>query len=336
MTKRFSLLVDDDSQGVGYQSPLLEANNEQNSIPILKQIKFQQLNLQWPINSWRKYGVQIDFSEGDEKNEIKFETVITRLEDHSTGDRVVEINRSEDIWINEKEPDLVMDKLAHETGKVIYPLQLRVNALGEAIAIENHPAIVKRWTATKKNLSSYFEGEFFDKYIVKTEAVLFDLDRSTFAVLYRDWFMQSYFLPIFKNYGEDKTRWDYFKFPLPASFANPGFFTQQTIVEHTTDQGAIELIHQGELKEDEGLTIQKYKGNYEALIRLNPFHNHIVAYKGQWQFRERDKDMTVEIKYFELDNPALFSKNNWTIANQSQAAEPEKERQASFLKKLFD
>lgn len=336
MAKRFSLLFDDDAPNVEQQEPLAAATVQQDGIPILKQIKFQQLVLQWPIGSWRKYGVQIDFSEDGVDNEIKYETVIRRLEDHDSGDRLFEINRSADVWINEKEPDLVMDKLAHETGKVVFPLLLRVDAAGVATAIENYAAILQRWPDVKNSLSDYFEGEFFDQYVAKIEQVLFNVDRFTFAVLYRDWFLQSYFLPIFKNYGEERTRIDYLKFPLPASFGNPGFFSQQTIADYTTDQGAIELTHRGELQEDEGLTIQKYKGSYEGIVRLHPFHNHIVAYKGEWELKEYNKNISVVVKYFELDNPFLFAKNNWMKEGQRQVEERGKDRQASLLKKLFD
>lgn len=337
MEKKFSLLFDDAaSPEVQPQAATVAVQSTADSdIPRSKPVKFQQLRLQWPIGAARKYGVQIEFSEEGIQNEIKYDTTIKRLEDNVLGDMLFEVYRSEEVWINEKEPDLVMDKLAHETGKIIYPLQLRIDATGSAYGIANYEEIVKRWPAGKADLKNYFEGDFFEKYLAKTEAVLVDYDRFMFAVLYRDWFLQSYFQPIFKDYGQEKQLTDWLKFPLPLSFANPGFLCQQTIGEYTTDQGAVELVHRGELQNDEGLTMQKYTGVYDGIIRLHPFHNHIVAYKGEWQIREYEKNSTVMVKYFELDNSELFARNNWIKDSNTSIVLEEKGKQGSFFNKLF-
>lgn len=105
--------------------------SEEPKEPEKKKVRFAPNNklVYFPINSHYKYGVMINIENGEEKNELKYETSVKWVQKY--GDyHIFEIDRISKIYINEEEANDIADLLAYETSKVLFPIHLMVDENG--------------------------------------------------------------------------------------------------------------------------------------------------------------------------------------------------------------
>ncbi|PST83471.1 hypothetical protein C7T94_12985 [Pedobacter yulinensis] len=237
------------------------------------------LRLKWPPGQSLRYGVRLTFEEETATNEVKYEVQVTRLEPGEDHLARFEVRRIGEVFVNETLPDLVADQLAYEAGKVFYPLTIAVSRNGAFEAVCNHQEIVSRWPAIRERIQEAYEGELTGSYLERMEKLLADQASVQTALLRNDWFLQSFFSPIYKKYDMNNTGEQLFSFPLTRGFDVLGYQTAEQLEKLPNSFGAIELLHEGQLLalEPDLLHVQPPEGSYQARYVLHPRHRHIIS-----------------------------------------------------------
>jgi len=238
------------------------------------------LRLEWPAELSVKYGVLITFNEGEEdSNEVKYEVRITRLKPGKDEEPLFQIERISDVFVNEILPDLVADRLAYAAGKVFYPLVITVDQNGGFQSIYNHQEILKRWQSVKTKVLDNFEGGLVEEYLERMEKQLANADSINLAFLNNDWFIHTFFKPLYKEYGQHRTAESVYKFPIAKSFNVEGYITEEKLSGQTNSFGAIELLHNGTIKplEDDLYIANRATGDYEGYYLLHPKYKRIIS-----------------------------------------------------------
>ncbi|WP_025141865.1 hypothetical protein [Pedobacter jeongneungensis] len=250
------------------------------------------LRLDWPAEVCLKYGVLIVFNEGEENsNEVKYEVRVTRLKPGKDGQALFQIERVSDVFVNEILPDLIADRLAYAAGKVFYPLVITVDQNGGFQDIYNHAEILKRWPSVKKKIQDNFEGDLVESYIERMEKQLVNADSINLAFLNNDWFIHTFFKPVYKEYGQNHVTQSIYKFPIARGFNVEGYLTQEKLGTQTNSFGAIELIHDGTIVplKDELYITNRANGNYEGYYLLHPKFKRIISVVSDFSYGEQEK-----------------------------------------------
>ncbi|MBT2564809.1 hypothetical protein J7E50_25880 [Pedobacter sp. ISL-68] len=250
------------------------------------------LRLDWPAEVCLKYGVLIIFNEGEENsNEVKYEVRVTRLKPGKEGQPLFQIERISDVFVNEILPDLVADRLAYAAGKVFYPLVITVDQNGGFQSIYNHQDILKRWESVKKKVLDNFEGGLVEDYVERMEKQLANADSINLAFLNNDWFIHTFFKPVYKEYGQNHITESIYKFPIARGFNVEGYLTQEKLAAQSNSFGAIELIHDGTIMplEDELYITNRATGNYEGYYLLHPKFKRIISVVSDFSYGAQEK-----------------------------------------------
>jgi len=257
------------------------------------------LRLEWPAELCIKYGVVLTFNSAEGKsNEVKYVLQITRLKPGPAGQALFQIERIGDVFVNEILPDLVADRLAYAAGQVFYPLVIAVDQNGGFESIYNHQEILKRWPGIKDNILNNFEGSVVEDYIGRMEQQLANADCIQLAFLNNDWFIQTFFKPIYKEYGPDQVAESTYKFPIARDFKTEGYLTREKLSAETNDFGGIELLHEGPIlamEEEELYLDSQITGDYKGVYLLHPKFKRIISVVSDFTYQELQKK-SVQVK----------------------------------------
>jgi hypothetical protein len=99
---------------------------------------------------YRKYGVLIFIEKDGIENSIKYELEIKYLKRIEKTHYLLWIDRVSEVFINDQLPDLLVDQLCYETGKIFYPLQIEIDAQGTFLSVYNMEEIQDRWKKKKR------------------------------------------------------------------------------------------------------------------------------------------------------------------------------------------
>lgn len=154
------------------------------------------------FNKTRKFGYRYqDFENEKLIKEVHYEVDINCTTRHSYNDFVFEINRKQ-IYIDNKEPDLLVEQMLDKCSKAIYPIKIIPAQDGTLSEIDNHDEIVQRWRSLKEHLGSYYYSEVAYKILNKVQNLILDkqeLEKS----LNQDWFFHLYFSPLYIDYPQE-------------------------------------------------------------------------------------------------------------------------------------
>ena len=115
---------------------------------------------------------------------------------------VLEINRKQ-VYINNKQPDTIIEQLANSISETIFPIQLQISGKGEIENIGNHKEILERWQTKKEKLIEYYKGDIAEKIIAKANN-FFKNKYILTESLTENWFFNLYFKPIYGSYSTKK------------------------------------------------------------------------------------------------------------------------------------
>lgn len=254
-------------------------------------------SLNWRIGLRLNYGVTLYFGKESNQTELKYTCSLTRLENDHEGNFVFALDRISEVYINEILPDLIADKLAFEAGKVFYPLHLAVDPSGELRGVANGHAIQQRWPSVKDELRSYFQGDFFEDYLQKMEKLI-EEEHQIFSALSRtDWFVNVFFQPFYQlRPNEVMARTQFFpNLPMRSMQYN----LIEKIVPELNHFGAIELVQQGSLKQEEDFGID-CSGNSEVSYFFHPQTRALLGVNGTWDAKVENTQVPVRMKLFYL------------------------------------
>jgi hypothetical protein len=205
----------------------------------------------------QEYGTIILYKENSQViNKVHFTSEIEFIKKHNDFSIVeYQINQ---VFINNKEPEMIIEQLADKTSKVLYPIVMSLNKNGEIHEILNIEAIQKRWKLLKPSILEYYKG---GDVIAK---LLYSFERSIQSAsrlkrnLAEHPFYTIYFAPIYQNYLPD------------LSFTNNDFEleTFQSIDEFQSPTSKILLKRKGVVRSkvnfDKNLKLQEKVHDYTS------------------------------------------------------------------------
>lgn len=145
-----------------------------------------------PFAGIKRYGVTIVHSK---KVRIHYETELSFLNETGRDHFSFQINRRQ-VYINNQEPEKLIDQLADEMGKVLYPLRVEVNSEGFVTGIMNTEEIAARWQETRERLKTYYQGRIVDNAFSAMDSALLN-KKSMVELIKSDWFLSMYFSGIY-------------------------------------------------------------------------------------------------------------------------------------------
>lgn len=225
----------------------------------------------FPSGSKKNYAVQYVLEVGEKKNIIHFEASVKWIAVDPKGYHFFEIDRLTKTFINNAQPDIMIEELAIKTAEILYPLQIVVDRTGKWIDVHNYHQIVERWESKKTELLDYYEGEVTQIHIAHTAQSL--SSKTAFNESLRsDLFLRALFNGIHVNYTENYEFDNNITFPLVKE-QEALFMVQQKVSPFLEDHKWVKIEQKGNYVDtdfDTDLDFDPWKGSYNATYHLNP------------------------------------------------------------------
>ncbi|QNK63440.1 hypothetical protein H7F33_02710 [Pedobacter sp. PAMC26386] len=267
----------------------------------------------------RKYGFAVSFLDGTEKNRLKYEVEVSYLRTIPEEARIFKIDRLSTVYIDDTEPDLLVDQLAYETGKVFYPLIAEIDFDGKFIGIGNIEEIQERWIKLREEISEYFVGEEVERYLELMDEAIAD-EELLHESIENDFFIHTYFSNIYKSYTSSLVVEEDMSFPIagkgePVNFKvtteAAGILNSFDTIELnctgvTRDERSAQDIEQEQCFPIHKLnepSVDSVKGSYEALYILHKDTKAIESVVAKWKL-ELKVVREIEVKIFEIETEA--------------------------------
>ncbi|MBE0393780.1 peptidoglycan-binding protein LysM [Flavobacterium sp. PL002] len=222
------------------------------------------------------YKVHYTTQVGDQLDTITLKINVKWLAVDKNKFHLFEINRDPSIYINGKAPDTMMEELAAKTAKVIYPLEIIVDATGKWIDIYNYEEIISRWENIKKEILDYYEGETIHRYIDHIDIGL-ESSNNLLKTLASDYFLRTFFSGLHLSYTANNSFRNTIYFPLEKNEESE-FKVIQELSTYLDDSDFIKVNQKGEY-EDTIFNVEfgfaPCIGNYNANYLLNSDTNCI-------------------------------------------------------------
>lgn len=235
------------------------------------------------------YGVMIAFLKGEKTNTLKYE-ISMKLFERDNVCHLVEINRVSDIWINDRELDMMAYELAVLSSSVLYPLLIAVNTKGEISRIQNYPEIKKRWELKKQVVRENYTGNYLEKYLHLNDKA-FQSQDTLLNCLKNDWFLSTFFNPLYCSYTPQLSFLNRVNFPFIFDGKPVAYEIEQKIQEQISPQGYLTIDMKGKIADERsktdlqnGLNFPYYtsggkaNGNYFARYHMDAGYHTIDSY----------------------------------------------------------
>ncbi len=248
----------------------------------------------------RVYGVVLKFNN---VTKIHFEIIIKSLPQQEDHLHFFEIDRQQ-VYVNDKAPDLLIDKLADDLGKILYPLNVVVNKEGFIIAISNLRDIQQRLEKEKERLHQYYIGEIAAAALSKTERIIAN-EKLLMNSLKNDWFLSVYFSGIYGLKAFDFRMWNTLTLPVFPYKPLTVFKIKREITEQHTEDKSFTIVYSGEVerfdqKENLGALLLKYDLSHKDFLI-----NAITGYVSLTTEMQTEKRIDIEIFHLREKDSSL-------------------------------
>ena len=177
--------------------------SEQNAIKkVFSKSDNNNLRLTFVKDLKIEYGTIIHYKENNQlKNKIHFTSIIEFIKEEN--DFFIVLLQINQVYINDKKPELTIEKLADKISKVLYPLKIDLNSKGQLHSILNIQDIQRRWVTMKPSILEYYKGGSELGNLISS----FEKNIQSASLLKRSFeehpFYQIYFLPLYQTYSTD-------------------------------------------------------------------------------------------------------------------------------------
>ncbi|TWP31055.1 LysM domain-containing protein [Apibacter muscae] len=208
---------------------------------------FYQLRLRHPTAE-QIYQVKIKFFEEGKENSLSYIIKILWLEKNT-----IKIHR-EELFIDGKEPNFLVDELATQISSVLYPMEFYLDAQGCFYKVKNLSQIKERWNQLKPQIEKLYKGNCVTKYLYNFQKILFQPYLFNKAMK-QEVFLTAYFTHL---YGQYNTRGEVeemlIRFPVIPTLA-PVQYVIKNRIEWLEEakQKLIKIERKGELADPRSL-----------------------------------------------------------------------------------
>lgn len=263
----------------------------------------------------RDYGVLYTYTTGKVEHTVKYNLNIVYVKTIVGQSRIFKIDRTSPVYVNDIEPDLIVDQLAYECGKVFYPLVLEIDFDGKFIGVHNYTEIITRWKTQRPIIQDYFNGEISESYLNLMDEAIAEPELMT--DIFRNELLYSvFFSSIYKSYTNEFRIEETCFFPIAGRAEAVRFHTVQQVDTELNEAGKIQIVHQGnitdersfrDLLEEQDFAISQFQypdelpaqGSYTGLYRLDAETRSIFSIVAEWTLTTEPIQKT-QIKVFEL------------------------------------
>lgn len=299
------------------------------------------VKLQWDVNKSRDYGMLLLLDVDGREDEVKYSCRITRLEDCATGQLIFEVQRLGEVYVNQTVPDLLADRLAYESGKVFFPLLVRLDEEGGINKVENHTEIVARWHAIKQHIAMYYEGAFVDNYLRQMETLILSED-VVLNAFRNDWLLHIFFHPLYKNYSMQASTVIRYAPILPSTML--AYEIKDELMPTINQFGALSVEQKGSLRiETDTYDTDSCLGDYAGVYALHPLQKHLIAFQGTWSFQGMGEEKKTTVRLFYLpaegtsfDHDFVQDYSNVSLVNMDNVTIEPDRREGNFFKRWFN
>jgi len=251
-----------------------------------------------PSQFKKNYGYILTFKNGEQENSIKYEVAITYIKTIPDVARLFRIERISKVYVNDTEPDLLIDKLANEAASALYPMIVEVDFNGKFLALNNYQEIADRWKTARAKIKEYFTGDISEQYCVLMEKTIASADLLRWKIQ-QDFLISTFFAPIYKSYTSALKIEDDTTFPIAGSAMPVLFKVTQQVKEYLNELDAVELQHGGiaidsrsaaDIENEHSFAFEKstnpdageFHGEYTARYLLHAQSKAIRSINAQW------------------------------------------------------
>ncbi|MDQ8014869.1 MAG: hypothetical protein REI96_20645, partial [Flavobacterium nitrogenifigens] len=239
------------------------------------------------------------------KNKVHFTSEVEFLREQDNHFIVkLQINQ---VYVNDKAPNLVIEEFASEISKVLYPIVLCLTDRGAIHSILNVEDIQRRWKDLKPSILKYYKGG----NVIQRLIYSFEKSIGSESLLRRSFeehpFFQIYFAPIYQNHSSD------------LSFTSFGIQTQtfQSVDEFETATSKIcvrrkEIVSRANFNKDLEL-LDEYGKSLEDRKEIDLRKKEFEMGKLE---DEIDKNLNFEYKLHH-DNKTIFSVTGFVNSRSS-------------------
>ena len=270
----------------------------------------------------RRYGVILHLGTAAEPLKIHFEVAVSCTEVASK-DVFRVLFQKQQIYINEKAPDSLLDIMSDEFGKVLYPLLVEIDKKGQFLRIANGDEIQKRWKDARPALSRYYIGDIANRGLAGMDRAVAN---ETFLAetLRHEWLFALLCAPVYGTYQEHmKTA----EMQLPmVPYKPPVKYALQLKTEpQRTESGFIKVAVTGSCADKrsaaeilKGAPVPLTEdgpavGNVALEYKMYPHNGTLFSVTGEITLHLPAGEKQVEVELYQL-NPRDF------IPNAAQAA----------------
>ncbi|MGF6850959.1 hypothetical protein QFZ51_006194 [Chitinophaga sp. W3I9] len=196
-----------------------------------------------PVHLSRTYGVTYIIQSAGREQAISYEITVSCSKRLPGNMFLFEINKGQ-VYINDQAPEKMIDKLAEQCGKVLYPLQIKVNEAGQFTGIANQLQIAAAWAAAKPGIQQYYTGDITDEIIAYMDLAV-SSEAHIYRSLCRDWFMALYFADLYQPGSDIMKRQLTAALPVMPYTAPVLFNVTQQPIQHNTASGSLVLQQKG-------------------------------------------------------------------------------------------
>lgn len=244
----------------------------------------------------RTYGQVLEnFENNDLQSKIHYEVEVVNIRNNQN-QNIVEVNRKQ-VYINNKEPESIIDQLADKIFKTIFPVQLIIAGNGKIEAIANHDELKNRWISKQENLKSYFIEDTANKIIAKAN-IYFDNPLFLLEAIACNWFFNLFFKPIYGSYTVSQEIKYNTQFPLNGN-ALTEFEITQNIEKAYTKKNKLIINALGNVTENTGTAQETmYKTNIQ--YKLNGQDNTVNTINGLFTVTNNQKTNKIVVEIVQL------------------------------------
>ena len=267
------------------------------------------------------YWFRLILTDKEETTEIRYKTVVRLIKPLTqTSVQISIVRMPDDVYINDRPPDMPVDMLAYETGKILYPIDVEINDRMEWRGIKNHEQIIQRWENSEPDLRRYFAGEEANRYLNRMGEKIAS-KASLEKIFEKDLFIQVYFRTLYADCTSPVT------FPV-GDYGEVQYEVKTLINSEDNDdrkevmQTGIEIQTQKDPESD-----SENKNTYTAKYVLDAQTNCIREMEAEWKW-ESPVRKKIRVILFPLRQS--ISTSSLIIDEDS-----EQKKKKGFFSKLF-
>lgn len=213
----------------------------------------------------------------------------------------VEVNQKQ-VYINDQLPDLMMETLADDIRKKMYPIAFNLGSNGQLVSIANYKKYQENWNYSKEQLEKRYKG-YVVTNILEQIQVLVEDHRTYLDKFKENLFLQFMFLPIYDLvFNTDCKRSLEMSFKLYKNLPDLIYRVDFVVANKPTSTNKVFVIITGELLEQEYYEYYRIESSeFKFYLKLNIEDKVLFSIEGEINSVVEDKKEQIKLSSYLQD-----------------------------------